>query len=122
MYGGLAGFSAGDALSSSNTDVVAVTAGLKSDWHFRPATNVDPWVSLGGGFRWLAIDDRTSGDSKDRALLGLDLLRVQAGVDYRVTPTLSIGPVISATATTFIKEDTEMSDGYQDIDDRRSEE
>lgn len=115
-YGSLSGYSAGDALNESANDIVATTAGLKSDFHFMPTSSVDPWVSLGGGVRWLMIDEN---NTSERTLLGLDLVRLQAGVDYRVTPTLSIGPVISATATTYIREDNKMTDGYEDINDDR---
>lgn len=115
LYGGFAAYSTGDKLNESSNDVGAVTAGLKADWHFRPAATVDPWVSLGAGARWLAIDENST---NDHTLFGVDLLRVQAGVDYRITPSFAIGPVISATATTFIKEDNVMTDGYESIDDR----
>jgi hypothetical protein len=115
-YASLGGHSVGDSLNESANDVVATTAGLKADWHFMPTSSVDPWVSLGGGVRWLMIDEN---NTSERKLLGLDLVRLQAGVDYRVTPTLSIGPVIGATATTFIREDNDMTDGYEKINDDR---
>jgi hypothetical protein len=114
-YSGVSAYSAGDTLSESTNDVGAFTTGLKADWHFMPTSTVDPWVSLGGGVRWLGVDENST---NDHMLFGFDLARLQAGVDYRVTPTLSIGPVISATATTFIKEDNVMTDGYRDINDR----
>jgi hypothetical protein len=115
-YGGISAYSTGDSLDEAKNDVGAFTTGLKADWHFMPASSVDPWVSLGGGVRWLGVDEHSA---NDHMLLGLDLARLQAGVDYRVTPTLSIGPVISATATTFIREDNSMTSGYEKINDDR---
>jgi hypothetical protein len=114
-YGGIGGYSAGDKLDEGKNDIVTLTAGIKSDWHFLPHSEIDPWVSAGGGVRWLVIDED---NAKERTLFGLDLLRVQAGVDWRVTPTFSMGPVISATATKYLSENNEMTSGYETIEDR----
>src|SRR5262245_27225385 len=53
-YGTFASYQHGDSIAS-NTDVFGATAGVQAAWHFRPTRSVDPWVSLGGGWKalWL---------------------------------------------------------------------
>jgi hypothetical protein len=112
-YLNLSGF--GD---SDNADhgAVTVAAGIKADWHFLPAESVDPWVSLGTGWKLMGIED---GDN-DRALTGLELAKLQVGIDYRLSPRFAIGPVISASAAMFNTQyDEKMSDDAMALDDRQ---
>ena len=53
-------------------------------------------------------------------MLGADALRVQAGVDYRATPSLSVSPVLSLSATKFFAENAEDEHEYHEIDSPRS--
>lgn len=115
-YGTLEGYSAGDMLGEKANDVGGASLGFKADWHFRPARSVDPWISLGGGMRWLVVDDRNQDTIK---LRGVDLARVQLGVDYRFSRGFAISPVINATATTYLDQDTGMTSGYADIADKK---
>lgn len=111
-YTNLLGFTdSGD----SNSDAVTLAAGLKADWHFMPAAALDPWVSLGTGVKFLGIEN---GDT-DRGLTGLELAKLQVGVDYRVSPGFAIGPVIGASAAMFNNyyDDVE-SDDAMEINDR----
>lgn len=104
-------FSAGNSLSEKMNDVGAMTAGTMATWHFRPARSVDPWLGVGGGVRWLAIDQNNSDTVK---LRGLDVARLQVGIDYRVSPGFAISPMIGATATTFLQQD--IGNGYRSTD------
>jgi len=56
-YGTFAQYGRGDSLSAG-TDVRAGTGGVFGSWHFMPARSIDPWVSLGSGWRglWLVPD------------------------------------------------------------------
>jgi hypothetical protein len=113
-YGTFAGYAQGDLIS--NTTVFGATAGVQAAWHFRPDMSIDPWVSVGGGWKalWLEPDagDRTS-------LQGFDLARVQIGLDYRVTPELAIAPVVGGSLGLFVSENTPMRDGYSEIEDKK---
>ena len=115
-YGSLSLYSHGDALEGSNNDLGAVTTGLKADWHLSPASDKDPWVSLSSGVRWMAIEE---GGAAQRHLFGLDLARAQVGFDYRVSRSISIAPVLGVTATTFVRENNAMTDGWDPIDDKK---
>jgi hypothetical protein len=116
LYGTFDAYSTGDRFSESTHDAGGASIGLKSDWHFRPSHAVDPWISLGGGFRWLAVDHDNTDTVK---LRGVDLARIGVGVDYRITPTFAISPMVTATATRYLQTDTEMTSGFEDIDDKQ---
>jgi hypothetical protein len=80
----------------------AAALGLEVDWHGRPERFIDPWLGVGAGARghWIATDSgRTS-------RYGVDLVRLQAGIDYRVARTVALGPVLGFELTTFLTEKT----------------
>lgn len=111
VYGTVAGYEGGSHVSQK-TDGLGATLGVKLDWHYRPAMQIDPWVSVGAGYRglWLASDDKF-----ERALHGIEITRVQFGVDYRISPTFALAPYMGASAAMFIAEDRMMSSGYEEI-------
>lgn len=114
-YGTLAAYSEGDSLDSE-TSVLGASAGLQAVLHTRPDRSIDPWVSIGAGWRGLWFDP-TNGDTT--ALQGLDLARLQVGADYRVSKDVAIAPVIGVTMSMFLSEDSPMTDGYTEIDDKK---
>jgi hypothetical protein len=101
-----------------NDDHGAVTAalGIEVDYHLMPTAKLDPWISIGTGVKLMAID---TGDGAERALTGLELAKVQVGLDYRLSPRFAIGPVLGASATMYrsIHDDT-MSDDPIAIEDK----
>ena len=112
VYGTLSGYDVGTKALPTTDLAIGATLGVKADWHFRPTMQVDPWVSIGAGWRglWLGNDDET-----ERALHGIEMTRVQIGVDYRVTPTFALAPYLGASATMFLAEDTMATNGYDAI-------
>lgn len=110
-YASLAGFSDG----AVNDHVAIGSLGLKADWHFQPRRSVDPWISLGAGVKELWVGNR---DTFDSQLLGVELVRFQAGVDYRIAPSVSIGPSASVSATMFTHQKTSIMDDYAELDDK----
>ncbi len=115
VYGTLAKSQHGDRIDSS-TDVLGASAGVQAAWHFRPHVSIDPWVSLGAGWRalWLAPDA-----GKVTSLQGVDLARLSLGVDYRVTKEIAIAPVIGASASMFVSQDSPMTASYTEIADKK---
>lgn len=114
-YGTFAKFQRGDNLAS-DTNVVGATAGIQAAWHFRPDRSVDPWVSLGTGWKALWLDP--SG-AKTTSLQGLELARLQVGADYRVSRDVSIAPVIGASASLFLSGDTAMTTDLTELKDKK---
>lgn len=113
-YGTFSRYQRGDDLAT-DTDVFGVSAGLQGAWHFRPARSVDPWVSLGGGWKGLWLDP-TGGEAS--SLQGLDLARLQLGIDYRVSDDVAIAPVIGGSLSTFISQDSPMTNDLTEIDNK----
>jgi len=116
VYGTLSAYSTGDSVDS-DTDVLGASAGIKADYHFRADRSVDPWVSLGTGWRGLWLDPSTN--VKTTALQGLELARLQVGLDYRISEDLSLAPVIGASATMFLSQDSPMTEDYTELDDKK---
>jgi hypothetical protein len=78
-------------------------AGLGGTWHFRPsATDFDPWVSLGTGWRgqWFGY-----GNGGTYAEHGLELARGRVGLDVRVSRTVAIGPVIGGSMDAYLTQE-----------------
>ena len=113
VYGSFSGYSDGDLIEQP-TDVFGAAAGIRADWHFLPAADFDPWVSLGTGWRglWLSPEEGANTD-----LQGFEIARLQVGVDYRITPEVAITPVIGTSVTMYTQQDGPSTDGYESIDD-----
>jgi len=105
-YGTLARFQAGEtALTGGRAH--AATAGLQAAWHARESRSIDPWVSVGAGWRGLWLSPK---DAASTAVHGIELLRLQLGVDYRISPSVAITPVIGASASVFLVENGPMTE------------
>lgn len=114
-YGSFARHSSGDSLAD-DTNVLAATAGIQAAWHFLPDRSIDPWVSLGTGWKavWLDPDQ-----GKATALQGFELARLQVGVDYRISPEVAISPVIGGGLGMFVAEDSPMTSDYNEIQGKK---
>jgi hypothetical protein len=111
VYGSGAIFGRGDAVDSSSK-LYTAAAGVQADWHFLPSgSEFDPWVSLGTGWRgyWVSADQGTT------SLQGLELAKLQLGVDYRIDQAVAIAPVIGADLSTFLTESTPASNGFANV-------
>ena len=115
VYGSGAQYARGDALTEG-TDVRSATAGVQANWHFRPGYTVDPWVGLASGWRglWLSPDS-----GKTTSLQGLELVRLQVGADYRLSPEVAISPVLGADMSTYLTENNPALTQFTNISDPR---
>jgi len=114
-YGTFSKYATGD-LAASNDDVLGATAGIQAAWHFRPDRSVDPWVSLGTGWKGLWLDHD---QGKATSLQGLELARLQVGADYRVSEDVAISPVIGGSLGMFVSQDSAMTSDYTEITDKK---
>lgn len=114
-YGTFSMYDNGDAIDD-NTNVFGATAGVQAAWHFRPDRSIDPWVKLGTGWQglWLSPDS-----GKNTSLQGLELARLQVGLDYRITPEVAIAPVVGGSLGMFLSEDSPMTTEYSEIQDKK---
>jgi hypothetical protein len=113
-YGTFSKYATGDLVS--NADVLGAAAGIQAAAHLRPDRSVDPWVSLGAGWKglWLNADQ-----GKNTSLQGLDLARLQIGVDYRVSKDIAISPVIGGSLGLFVSQDSPMTTDYTELSDKK---
>jgi hypothetical protein len=111
-YATLSGYDVGRRAAPSTDLVVGSTLGVKVDYHYRPAASADPWISVGTGWRgmWLGNDAGT-----EVALQGIELTRIQAGIDYRFSPSFALTPYIGAGASIFLQKDDMNTKGYESI-------
>jgi hypothetical protein len=114
-YGSLSTYATGDQIDG-DTDLLGASAGIQGIAHLRPQRSVDPWVSLGTGWRglWLSPDQ-----GKNTSLQGLELARLQVGVDYRITEDVAIAPVVGGSLGMFVSQDSPMTDGYSELQDKK---
>jgi hypothetical protein len=111
VYGTGGMFARGDAVDHS-ANLYTATAGVQADWHFLPRGQVfDPWVSLGTGWRgyWVHADQGTT------SLQGMELAKLQVGLDYRVDQAVAIGPVVGVDLSTFFTQSTPAHSAFTDI-------
>ncbi len=113
IYGEYGMFASGNLPGSDHAQAVA--AGIQGQLHLLPADRLDPWVGL--GFGWRGYWGRVNGS--DYGLQGLDLVRLQVGLDYRLSSSLAVGPVAGVTLTEFLSEKPIGADGYDDTSDRK---
>jgi hypothetical protein len=114
-YGSFSKYATGDALNS-HADVLGASAGIQAAAHLRPERSVDPWASIGAGWRGLWLSPDTG---KNTALQGLELARLQIGVDYRVSEDVSISPVVGGSLNMYLSEDSPMTTKYTEISDKK---
>jgi outer membrane protein W len=98
--------------STATRTVYTGTAGLVADLHLRPRTKIDPWIGVGGGLSAMLYDQDGVG-----LAVGVELARVQLGVDFRLTEDFALGPVIGASATMYGAERAPRAD-FVDYADR----
>jgi hypothetical protein len=112
VYGSGAMFGRGDQVDSTAKEYSAA-AGVQADWHFLPAgRELDPWISLGTGWRGYWIHTDSAGDT---SLQGLEIAKLQVGLDYRVDRAVSLGPVVGVDMSTFLSQSTPASNGFSNI-------
>jgi len=115
-YGSFSKYATGDQISDQS-DVLGATAGIQAAAHLRPERSVDPWVSVGTGWRGLWLSPQSG---KNTSLQGLELARLQLGVDYRVNKDVAISPVIGGSLNLFVSEDSPMTTKYTEIADKKA--
>lgn len=111
-YGTLQPFSDGSG-HESDPDSQGGAIGIEADYHTSPRSDVDPWISVGTGVRWLRVDD----DGRS-TLIGAELARLQVGADFRVTESVALGPVLGVSASYYEAQNTPMSSGYEELADK----
>jgi outer membrane protein OmpA-like peptidoglycan-associated protein len=103
--------SAVDDEAANTTSVRGGTAGIHATYHVAPYERIDPYLSLGTGYRMLWQNQEGAG--RDRFVHGLQLGHARIGVDVRATEDFAIGPYVGADVNLFLMEDSDRSGGHE---------
>ena len=93
-----------------------LVTGLSATFHALPYAGVDPYLTLGGGYRllWLVSDEIPS-----RLLHGPEVAKVVLGIDFRLSDSVAIGPALGADVNVFLWSDSDDPAASGAIDDPR---
>lgn len=76
-----------------------IRLGIQAQYHFLPRKRLDPWVGAGLGYEWLTVGADVSGGGAEADVSttgkGFEFINLQAGLDYKVSPALALGPFLS---------------------------
>jgi len=87
----------------ADTSVFGVSAGLLATFHMMPYGVVDPYASLGTGYRGLFMSAVQT--EPDVNLHGWQIARLLLGLDFRTSSDIAVGPVVGADVNTFLATD-----------------
>lgn len=78
----------------------SATAGLDATYHAAPFRRLDPFVSIGAGYRltW----DHPGGKLADTLSHGFQLARAAVGLDVRLSKSIAIAPTIGGDVNMFL--------------------
>jgi hypothetical protein len=93
------------------------TAGIDAAYHASPFERLDPWLSIGAGYRMLW--EQPSGGGNDVFLHGFQLARAKAGIDVRVSDSVAIAPTLGGDLDMFVWRNPEGRVGNQVISSPR---
>lgn len=96
--------------------MTGAAAGVQAQLHLDAGSTLDPWIGVGTGWRGLWLEHAAG----THALQGLDLARVQLGLDYRVSRRLHLAPTVGITLTELLSEKRPGAAGYSDLEERRT--
>lgn len=97
-YFGLGFGAAGGRLKTScpNCNAVGLHVGAELQYHFLPASFVNPWLGYGIGLESLAV-----GDSRSVGWGGFEFARLMGGADFRLNRVFGVGPFVDFSMATF---------------------
>ncbi len=101
----------------TGTDVRGASAGIEATIHTMPYQRIDPWISVGGGYRMLWT--MPEGRGNDMLTHGFELARVKVGMDMRLSQSVAISPVIGGDLNMFVWRNPEGPTGNREIADKR---
>jgi hypothetical protein len=93
------GYASGIAMPSGGS-VRGALAGVQTTVHVEPYDRVDPFVTVGAGYR--ALIESPPGSAPASVTHGLELGRIEVGLDVRPNESVAIAPVLGADLNMFM--------------------
>lgn len=94
-----------DCRSEVSCSASQMRFGINASYHFRAGEKFMPWLGLGIGYEMLNMKISASEGDIETTIgtgaRGIEFASVQAGADYRVNDTFSIGPYLSLAAGVY---------------------
>ncbi|KYF67373.1 hypothetical protein BE11_12630 [Sorangium cellulosum] len=101
------------------SDVRGMTLGGEASFHLAPFERVDPVISLGSGYRALWTGAAAPGARGDTVTHGIELGRLQAVIDVRMSESVALGPSVGGGLNLFLWENTGGSMRGREVPGRR---
>lgn len=101
----------------TRTDVRSALFGVSATFHGMPHNRIDPWLSVGSGYRLLW--QMPEGVANDVFYHGFEPARLHVGLDMRASKDVALGPVVGADVNYFVWKNPENGVSGQMIADRR---
>jgi len=102
---------------ATRTNVRSALLGVSATFHGMPYNRVDPWLSVGSGYRLLW--QMPEGTGNDVLYHGFEPAKLQVGLDMRPSRDIALGPVIGGDVNYFVWKSPEMGPSNQMIADKR---
>ncbi|NUO51543.1 MAG: hypothetical protein HOV80_22025 [Polyangiaceae bacterium] len=90
--------------ANAQEDIRGGAVGFQGTVYFAPYLAANPYLTMGAAYRTLWLVPQTT-DTNSSIYHGVELARVQFGVDFRVARDFSIGPNAGAAVNMFFAED-----------------
>jgi opacity protein-like surface antigen len=97
----------------NGTSYRGATVGVDAAYHAIPFERLDPWVSIGAGYRMLW--EQPQGAANDDMIHGFQLARAKVGLDIRVSDSVSLAPTVGGDLNLFVWRNPEGRVGNQVI-------
>lgn len=110
VYSTASWLSSGDQPGNAHNNWTA-SAGVQANYHFQPGEGFDPWIGLGAGGRGYWVNRPGGTDVR----YGLDVGRVQVGLDVPVAAGVTVSPFIGATATVLLTQELAQQNSFTNI-------
>ena len=83
--------------------------GAEFHYHFIPRGPFDPWIGAGFGYEWASESISSMGKSASQGLDGFELINLQAGGDFKLNPSVGIGPFVAVAVGQFGNQNQDTS-------------
>lgn len=78
-----------------------IRVGVQAQFYILPGKQVNPWCGFGFGYEVLSLSESVTGDEVKASFRGIELAHLQAGLDFRATAAIGIGPFVGYSIGQF---------------------